>query len=79
MFLIALIFGRGRKKRQERERRQTIEEAVAELESHAGTQFDREAVRVMARLIREGAVQVGEQPRLGAPLVGEESQGVPSP
>jgi diguanylate cyclase (GGDEF)-like protein len=43
-------------------------EAVDELERNAGAQFDAEIVAVMARLIREGAVQVGEQPRLGAPL-----------
>ena len=43
-------------------------EAVNELEAHAGTQFDAEAVRTMARLIREGAIEVGEQPRLGLPL-----------
>ena len=43
-------------------------EAVKELEAHAGTQFDAEAVRTMARLIREGAIEVGEQPRLGLPL-----------
>jgi HD-GYP domain-containing protein (c-di-GMP phosphodiesterase class II) len=47
------------------------DEAVAELESHSGTQFDEQAVRVMARLIREGAVEVGEQPRLGAPIADE--------
>jgi polar amino acid transport system substrate-binding protein len=54
------------------------EEAVAELEAHAGTQFDEQAVRVMARLIREGAVEVGEQPRLGAPLHVEESPTLPT-
>ena len=43
-------------------------EAVTELETHAGTQFDAEAVRTMGRLIREGAIEVGEQPRLGLPL-----------
>ena len=43
-------------------------EAVKELEAHAGTQFDAEAVRTMGRLIREGAIEVGEQPRLGLPL-----------
>jgi diguanylate cyclase (GGDEF)-like protein len=43
-------------------------EALDELEANAGTQFDPEVVRVMARLIREGAVKVGEQPRLGTPL-----------
>jgi diguanylate cyclase (GGDEF)-like protein len=47
--------------------------AVAELEAHAGTQFDPGMVAVMARLVREGAVQVGEQPRLGAPIAGETS------
>jgi diguanylate cyclase (GGDEF)-like protein len=54
------------------------EEAVAELEAHAGTQFDAQAVAVMARLIREGAVEVGEQPRLGSPLVGDESPTLPA-
>jgi diguanylate cyclase (GGDEF)-like protein len=49
------------------------EEAVEELERNAGTQFDAEIVRVMARLIREGAVQVGEQPRLGTPLADDAS------
>jgi len=47
--------------------------AVKELEAHAGTQFDAEAVRTMARLIREGAIEVGEQPRLGMPLVDDPS------
>jgi diguanylate cyclase (GGDEF)-like protein len=55
-----------------------IDEAVAELEAHAGTQFDEQAVRVMARLIREGAIEVGEQPRLGSPLVGEGSPTLPT-
>jgi diguanylate cyclase (GGDEF)-like protein len=45
-------------------------DAVAELERHAGTQFDPVVVGVMARLVREGAVEVGEQPRLGHPLAG---------
>jgi HD-GYP domain-containing protein (c-di-GMP phosphodiesterase class II) len=54
------------------------QEAVAELEAHAGTQFDEQAVRVMARLIREGAVEVGEQPRLGSPLLAEGSPTVPT-
>jgi diguanylate cyclase (GGDEF)-like protein len=44
------------------------DEAVVELESHMGTQFDEDVVRTMARLIREGAIEVGEQPRLGTPL-----------
>jgi HD-GYP domain-containing protein (c-di-GMP phosphodiesterase class II) len=43
-------------------------DALAELERHAGTQFDVDVVATMARLIREGAVEVGEQPRLGTPL-----------
>jgi diguanylate cyclase (GGDEF)-like protein len=43
-------------------------EALAELERHSGTQFDAQAVATMARLVREGAVEVGEQPRLGTPL-----------
>jgi diguanylate cyclase (GGDEF)-like protein len=46
------------------------EDAVAELERNAGTQFDVEVVRVIARLVREGAIEVGEQPRLGHPLAG---------
>ena len=46
------------------------EDAVAELEYNAGTQFDSDVVKVMARLVREGAVEVGEQPRLGHPLAG---------
>jgi diguanylate cyclase (GGDEF)-like protein len=49
------------------------DEAVEELERNAGTQFDAEIVRVMARLIREGAIQVGEQPRLGTPLADDAS------
>jgi HD-GYP domain-containing protein (c-di-GMP phosphodiesterase class II) len=56
----------------------TAAEAVAELEGHAGTQFDEQAVRVMARLIREGAVEVGEQPRLGSPLSAAESPPLPT-
>ena len=43
-------------------------EAVAELERHAGTQFDAAAVGTMIRLVRDGSVEVGEQPRLGVPL-----------
>jgi diguanylate cyclase (GGDEF)-like protein len=43
-------------------------DALAELARHAGTQFDAVAVRTMARLVRDGAVEVGEQPRLGVPL-----------
>jgi diguanylate cyclase (GGDEF)-like protein len=54
------------------------QEALDELERNAGTQFDEQAVRVMARLIREGAIQVGEQPRLGAPLADEDSPTVPA-
>jgi diguanylate cyclase (GGDEF)-like protein len=45
-------------------------DAVTELERNAGTQFDARVVRVMARLVREGAIEVGEQPRLGHPLAG---------
>jgi diguanylate cyclase (GGDEF)-like protein len=45
-------------------------DAVAELERNAGTQFDAHVVAVMARLVREGAIEVGEQPRLGHPLAG---------
>ncbi|MDQ3936128.1 MAG: diguanylate cyclase [Actinomycetota bacterium] len=48
----------------------TPEEAVEELERHAGTQFDAAAVQVMSRLVRERAIEVGEQPRLGHPLAG---------
>ena len=48
-------------------------QAVEELERHAGSQFDESVVRVMARLVREGAIEVGEQPRLGTPLGGEPS------
>jgi diguanylate cyclase (GGDEF)-like protein len=53
-------------------------EAVEELESHAGTQFDSEAVRTMARLIRERAIEVGEQPRLGVPLADEAPPTLPA-
>jgi HD-GYP domain-containing protein (c-di-GMP phosphodiesterase class II) len=53
-------------------------EAVAELERNAGTQFDTGIVSVMARLIREGAVQVGEQPRLGTPLADDPSRPLPA-
>ena len=42
--------------------------ALEELERHAGSQFDAAAVRVMCDLVRSGAVEVGEQPRLGVPL-----------
>jgi diguanylate cyclase (GGDEF)-like protein len=48
----------------------TPEDAVQELERNAGSQFDEEAVRVMARMVREQAIEVGEQPRLGHPLAG---------
>jgi diguanylate cyclase (GGDEF)-like protein len=48
----------------------TPEQAVVELEEHAGTQFDAEVVACMAKLVRDGAVEVGEQPRLGHPLAG---------
>ncbi|MEA2308941.1 MAG: hypothetical protein QOI65_1227 [Thermoleophilaceae bacterium] len=48
-----------------------IAEALSELEAHAGTQFDPAMVAVMARLIREGAIEVGEQPRLGTPMLGD--------
>ena len=53
-------------------------EAVDELESHAGTQFDSEAVRTMARLVRERAIEVGEQPRLGVPLADEAPPTLPA-
>jgi diguanylate cyclase (GGDEF)-like protein len=46
------------------------EDAVAELERNAGDQFDSSVVDLMARLVREGAIEVGEQPRLGHPLAG---------
>ena len=45
-------------------------EAVAELERCAGSQFDADVVAVMARLVREGAIEVGDSPRLGHPLAG---------
>ena len=48
----------------------TPEEALVELERNAGSQFDAEVVGVIARLVRDGAVEVGEQPRLGHPLAG---------
>jgi diguanylate cyclase (GGDEF)-like protein len=48
----------------------TPEQALEELESHAGRQFDAEVVAVMARLVRDGRIEVGEQPRLGHPLAG---------
>jgi diguanylate cyclase (GGDEF)-like protein len=48
----------------------TPEDAIVELEYNAGTQFDSDVVKVMARLVREGAIEVGEQPRLGHPLAG---------
>lgn len=48
----------------------TPEEAVCELERNSGSQFDEGSVAVMARLVRERAIEVGEQPRLGHPLAG---------
>ncbi|MBV9213365.1 MAG: diguanylate cyclase, partial [Actinobacteria bacterium] len=39
--------------------------ALEELERNAGSQFDAAAVRAMCDLIRRGAIEVGEQPRLG--------------
>jgi diguanylate cyclase (GGDEF)-like protein len=48
----------------------TPEQAVVELEAHAGTQFDADVVAATAKLVRDGAVEVGEQPRLGHPLAG---------
>jgi HD-GYP domain-containing protein (c-di-GMP phosphodiesterase class II) len=48
----------------------SAEEALVELERHAGTQFDPAVVSVIVRLVREGAIEVGEQPRLGHPLAG---------
>ena len=53
-------------------------EAVDELERNADTQFDAEVVSAMARLIRGGAIQVGEQPRLGTPLDDDASQTLPA-
>jgi diguanylate cyclase (GGDEF)-like protein len=41
-------------------------DALDELERHGGSQFDAAAVRAMCELVRSGAVEVGEQPRLGA-------------
>ena len=46
------------------------EDALAELERNAGTQFDPAVVDVMVRLVREGSIEVGETPRLGHPLAG---------
>jgi diguanylate cyclase (GGDEF)-like protein len=48
----------------------TVEEALEELERNAGTQFDRQCVEVMVRLVRARAIEVGEKPRLGHPLAG---------
>jgi HD-GYP domain-containing protein (c-di-GMP phosphodiesterase class II) len=48
----------------------TVEEALEELERNSGTQFDPDCARVMCRLVREGAIEVGETPRLGHPLAG---------
>ncbi|HEX8065906.1 MAG TPA: diguanylate cyclase [Thermoleophilaceae bacterium] len=48
----------------------TPAEALEELEEAAGTQFDADVVNAMAELIRSGAIEVGEQPRLGHPLAG---------
>ena len=48
----------------------TPDEAVEELERGAGSQFDVEIASLMARLVREGAVEVGDSPRLGHPLAG---------
>jgi diguanylate cyclase (GGDEF)-like protein len=48
----------------------STEQALAELERNAGTQFDPEAVRTMVRLVRDGSIEVGEAPRLGHPLAG---------
>ena len=47
-----------------------IEDALTELERHAGTQFDPAVVGIMVRLVREGSIEVGEAPRLGHPLAG---------
>ena len=44
------------------------EQALAELERHGGTQFDAGVVQTILRLVHDGAVEVGEQPRLGVPL-----------
>jgi HD-GYP domain-containing protein (c-di-GMP phosphodiesterase class II) len=51
-------------------------EALAELETHAGTQFDPAAVGTMRRLVSEGSVEVGEQPRLGVPMTDSSSPSV---
>jgi diguanylate cyclase (GGDEF)-like protein len=40
-----------------------FEEALSEIERNAGTQFDRELALQMAKLVRTGEVEVGEQPR----------------
>ena len=48
----------------------TPADALTELERNAGTQFDPAIVGIMVRLVREGAIEVGEAPRLGHPLAG---------
>jgi HD-GYP domain-containing protein (c-di-GMP phosphodiesterase class II) len=53
-------------------------DALEELERHAGTQFDADAVSTMTRLVREGTIQVGEQPRLGVPLADDASPSLPA-
>jgi HD-GYP domain-containing protein (c-di-GMP phosphodiesterase class II) len=44
-----------------------VDDALDEIEAHAGTQFDPEVARVMVKLVRSGEVEVGEQPRRGSP------------
>ena len=51
-------------------REMTIEEALVELERHAGSQFDARIAGVLTALVRGGAVIVGEQPGIGRPPPG---------
>ena len=44
-----------------------LSDALQELESNSGSQFDPEVAGLMVRLISTGQVHVGEQPRLGDP------------
>ena len=43
----------------------STEDALAELESGAGTQFDAELVELFASLVREGHVQLRARPPMG--------------
>jgi diguanylate cyclase (GGDEF)-like protein len=40
-----------------------VDDALDEIESHAGTQFDADVASELVRLVRAGEVEVGEQPR----------------